>query len=233
MAEDQDVLERIERAVPERPFEVPTTALVYEARRRRTTQRGWIAAGVVAIAIAVFIAPARDGTTVAGFTVFESGGRHLIGLTIPSGSMTPTLRVGDIAAVDLDAYVSSAPTRGDIIVFTDIHPTPDCQPLFVKRVVGVAGDVVEEIDGAIYVNGELVEGPVPERRGDLGPWAVDPGRVFVVGDHLANSNDSRYSLGQIPLGNVVGRVDLDTHLDPADVPAPPACTASVPASTGP
>jgi signal peptidase I len=154
---------------------------------------------------------------------------------IPSESMTPTLQVGDTVLVDEGAYLASAglPARGDIIAFTD--PTTEQDFDFVKRVVGLPGDTVEQHDGAIYVNGALFTMPQRDRPSvTLGPFEVGPGRVFVVGDHLENSNDSRYGIGQVPLDNVIGKVvEILSPSDRRATVAPPtAKTARGPGDGG-
>ena len=154
---------------------------------------------------------------------------------IPSESMTPTLRVGDTVLVDEGAYQASAglPARGDIIAFTDPATEQDFD--FVKRVVGLPGDTVEQHDGAIYVNGTLFAMPEPDRPSvTLGPFVVEPGHVFVVGDHLENSNDSRYGIGQVPLDLITGKVvEIISPGDRRATVAPPtAKTASGPGEGG-
>jgi signal peptidase I len=90
---------------------------------------------------------------------------------IPSGSMIPTLQIGDYVIVEKWAYgarlpftqsaqaVWSSPRRGDIVVLLAPPGNPRSDDL-IKRVVGVAGDTVEIRDGALVVNGE----PVPRER---------------------------------------------------------------------
>ena len=84
---------------------------------------------------------------------------------IPSGSMIPTLEVGDFIVVNKFSYgirvplagnvivPINKPKRGDIVVF--IPPGDDRH--FIKRLIGLPGDVVEFDQGKIRVNGELLE----------------------------------------------------------------------------
>ena len=115
---------------------------------------------------------------------------------IPSGSMTPTLAVGDRIFVNRLAYVSHAPRPGDIVVFD--HPQKHGMDL-VKRVVAVAGDRVEGRDGRVWVNGEA-RGP----SYDFEAAQVPPTNLFVMGDNRDNSSDSRV-WGTVPEGLVAGR----------------------------
>lgn len=106
---------------------------------------------------------------------------------IPSGSMIPTLQIGDYVVVEKWAYGArlpftsaaqvmwSAPRRGDIVVLLAPPGNPRSDDL-IKRVVGVAGDAVEVRDGALYLNGKPVpRQPLPgpcryQNRPEGGPW---------------------------------------------------------------
>ncbi|GAA0655020.1 signal peptidase I [Streptomyces thermocarboxydovorans] len=137
---------------------------------------------------------------------------------IPSGSMEPGLRVGDRVLVNKLAYrFGAGPQRGDVIVFDGSGYFGEAD--YVKRVVGVGGDHVVCCDqeGRIRVNGRAVDeagllfpGDSPSTvRFDV---AVPEGRLFVLGDHRAESRDSRDHLGSpgggmIPEDRVIGRAD--------------------------
>lgn len=128
---------------------------------------------------------------------------------IPSGSMIPTLLVGDHILVNKFGYgvknpLSGAtwvavgdPQRHDVIVFK--YPQNPSQD-FIKRVVGVAGDRVEIVDKKVFVNGEDFVEPnavnldpeYKEARDRMGPITVPAGSVFVMGDNRDNSHDSRF-----------------------------------------
>ncbi|GBD30518.1 Signal peptidase I [bacterium HR32] len=128
---------------------------------------------------------------------------------IPSGSMEPTLRVGDRILVAKFYYRLAPIQRGDVIVFRyPLNPGKD----FVKRVVGLPGDTVELRAGVVFVNGAARPDLTPS-QGDgtcaqnYGPRKVDPGHLFVMGDNRCNSEDSRF-FGLVPTRNVVGKAVL-------------------------
>lgn len=117
---------------------------------------------------------------------------------IPSGSMKPTLLVGDHIIVDM-SYKD--PQRGDIIVFK--YPEDPSRD-YIERVIGVAGDVIEGLNKIVYVNGKP-ENPnhgthkdpriIPasmQPRDTFGPITVPANSLFVMGDNRDYSYDSRY-----------------------------------------
>ena len=117
---------------------------------------------------------------------------------IPSGSMLPTLYVGDYLAVAKWPYGYSRysflgeipsfkgrlfnhlPKRGDVVVFR--HPAEDSD--LIKRVIGLPGDIVEVRGGELYLNGQAVKReklpPVAVRISDNSPCRGAPGAVPVV-----------------------------------------------------
>lgn len=150
---------------------------------------------------------------------------------IPTGSMEPTLLVGDFLLVNKLAYVEPVlpvekavlPRRKierfDVVVFKyPKEPNKD----FVKRVIGLEGEVMEIRDKQVYINGELLredhkfhyDNQVFTRDGyyhyddvirdNFGPLTVPPGHCFVMGDNRDNSQDSRY-WGSLPLHLIKGR----------------------------
>jgi signal peptidase I len=132
---------------------------------------------------------------------------------IPSGSMIPTLVVGDHILVNKFIYgtklpfsdkrflVIRKPARGDIIVFK--YPEDPSRD-FIKRVIAVEGDVIESRDKIIRVNGKAVEEPFVQHtdnslkpqgmdpRDNFGPIMVPEGKYFMMGDNRDQSYDSRY-----------------------------------------
>jgi signal peptidase I len=132
---------------------------------------------------------------------------------IPSGSMIPTLLVGDHILVNKFIYgtkipfsdrrflIFKKPEKGNIIVFKfPEDPKKD----FIKRAIATAGDILESKDKVIYVNGEEVKEPyayhsdsiIRPRGGDprdnFGPLIVPKNKIFVMGDNRDQSFDSRY-----------------------------------------
>ena len=110
---------------------------------------------------------------------------------VPSGSMEPTLNIGDIAVVNGLAYIQKDPQRGDIVIFkTDEIP----DDTLIKRVIGLPGDSLMFIDGYLYINGELIyEEYLPEdmETNSFKDFEVPDGCYFVMGDNRTNSYDSR------------------------------------------
>lgn len=117
---------------------------------------------------------------------------------IPSGSMIPTLEVGDRVIVLKFWYhlPKIEPERGDIVVFKyPVDPRRD----FVKRIVGLPGDKVSIVDGTVYINDkELFEPYVKNKDTYDMPEIVVPGnKYFCLGDNRPNSQDGRF-WGYVP-----------------------------------
>jgi len=129
---------------------------------------------------------------------------------IPSGSMEDTLLVGDFLIVNKFIYGIKVPftdtrlpgirepERGDIIVFEYPNPDPRARKEnYVKRCIGLPGDVVELKNNVLYINGERIEEeyiklkPPTPRWSDYGPIKVPEGSYFMMGDNRNWSADSR------------------------------------------
>ncbi|WP_124331228.1 signal peptidase I [Desulfonema ishimotonii] len=144
---------------------------------------------------------------------------------IPSGSMKETLQIGDHILVNKFIYGIKIPfvqktlidvrepVRGDIVVFR-FPEDPDKD--FIKRVVGVAGDVIESRDKKLFVNGKptdftqaihsdprIIPGNL-QPRDSFGPRTVPPHSLFVMGDNRDHSYDSRF-WGFVDLNAVRGK----------------------------
>jgi signal peptidase I len=143
---------------------------------------------------------------------------------IPSGSMEPTLLVGDYILVnkfiygiripytDIRVFPLEKPRRGDVIVFIyPVDPSKD----FIKRVIGTEGEKVQIIDNKIYINDKQISDPWGYFRKigpewylksieNYGPVVVPKDSLFVMGDNRDNSEDSRF-WGFLPLDDVLGK----------------------------
>lgn len=106
-----------------------------------------------------------------------------------SGSMEPTLKTGQYFVANRLAYVKKSPKRGDIISFQND------KDLFIKRVIGVAGDKISFHDGYVYLNGKKLDESSyldsDVETNCMDSFKVPDGTVFVLGDNRENSSDSR------------------------------------------
>jgi signal peptidase I len=177
-------------------------------QKKKSTFREYAEAIIVALVLALFIRT---------FVVQA--------FKIPSGSMEPTLEIGDhilvnkfiygvkIPFTSIQLFPLEKPKRGDVIVFIyPLDPSKD----FIKRVVAVEGDTVKMVSKKLYING--VEVPDPhavyteqsafpgevQKRDNFGPAAVPKGALFVLGDNRDRSLDSRF-WGFVPLEDVRGK----------------------------
>ena len=139
---------------------------------------------------------------------------------IPSGSMIPTLEIGDRIVVDRLPFVVHDIHRGDIIVFRRVPADTDpSKPAdLVKRVIGLPGDRISSKGDHIYIDGHLLREPwLPNFNAqpaadycaqpafDIKATTVAAHSYFVMGDCRGNSLDSR-AWGTVPSSFVVGKV---------------------------
>lgn len=137
--------------------------------------------------------------------------------SIPSGSMQPTLLIGDYLLVNKFSYgirnpltnkvwiPIGTPQRGEIAVF--IFPQDPAKD-YIKRVVGLPGDKVQVINKKVYINGRLLstpqavyadptiipppQSPIESPRDNFGPVVVPKDAYFFMGDNRDQSYDSRF-----------------------------------------
>lgn len=124
---------------------------------------------------------------------------------VGSGSMLPTLVVGDRVLVNRLSYVLHDVEPGDIIVF-DAPCGPDVGPL-IKRVVAVEGEVVEARSGVVLVDGRLLDERYianGSHTSAFAPTVVPKGHVWVMGDNRRTSRDSR-QFEAVPEDAILGR----------------------------
>ena len=150
---------------------------------------------------------------------------------IPTGSMEPTLLIGDFLLVNKFVYYDPVfkfegailprkkIERQDIVVFK--YPQ-DLTKDFVKRVIALPGEKFEIKNKQVYINDKPIEEPYKVHsdsqvftkneyyhyddliRDNFGPVVVPPGHLFVMGDNRDNSMDSRY-WSFLPLSNIKGK----------------------------
>lgn len=181
---------------------------VKQRKRVKTVLREYAEAVAIAIVLAFFV----RAFVVQAFVV-------------PSGSMKDTLLVGDYILVNKFIYRFTTPSRGDIVVFKYPHQDNEItvgkwiketvelvvyrkrvvRRDYVKRVIGVPGDIVMGRRGIVYVNGEpLEEKYATAIVGEFGPFKVPEDSYFVVGDNREASRDSR-DWGYVPRRLVKGK----------------------------
>ena len=126
-------------------------------------------------------------------------------IRVEGDSMEPNLVDGQFVVVNKLAYFLDDPERGDIIVFR-FPLNPDRR--FIKRVIGLPGDLVEVQEGRVFVNGEMLVEPylsVAPAYND--EWEVGFDEVFVLGDNRNNSSDSQ-NWGSLNLEDIIGKAVL-------------------------
>ncbi len=144
---------------------------------------------VMFVAAAVFVSDPDQLKSKTGFAAFK----------VPSASMCPTICLGERIVADLHAYKLNSLQRGDLILIK--HHSSNA--LFIKRVIAIAGDTVAPgPSGSILVNGQPFNPPKPcsapifeaKDPADYSMFhsnTVPEGSLFVVGDNIGNSFDSR------------------------------------------
>jgi signal peptidase I len=181
-----------------------------EPEPRSSTGR-WIREAVIVVVVAVLVAVLLRAFVVQTFY-------------IPSGSMEPTLQIGDRILVNKLSYDVHGVDRGDIVVFSR-PPAENCGGPevndLVKRVIGLPGDVLSLSDRYVYVDGKRLDEtwlPASE-QGETFPgpgsnsfnlthrYHVPANDYFVMGDNRTDSCDSRY-WGPITKSLIVGKVEV-------------------------
>jgi signal peptidase I len=138
---------------------------------------------------------------------------------IPSVSMEPTLKIGDMVLVNRFIYRIHPPRRGDVIVF---HPpgrgqvpirgaTTEASVNYIKRIIGLPGETIQVAHGTVSICTAPHQGCTALNEpyvashdyGNYGPYTVPKGDYFVMGDNRGNSDDSRV-WGPLPRRNIIG-----------------------------
>ncbi len=142
---------------------------------------------------------------------------------IPSGSMEPTLNIGDRVLVNKLAYDFHDVNRGDLVVFDRPANESGGVPDLIKRVIALSGETIQFRDGIIYVDNRRLDEPYQPPGfqtsglsltnagaalcGGADVCTVPEGHVFVMGDNRNDSRDSRF-FGPIPEDAIIGRAFL-------------------------
>jgi signal peptidase I len=160
---------------------------------------------------------------VAAFLLLSTiGSMYIRAFVVRSNSMCPTICERERVFANLAAYSTHPPRRGDVVIF-DYLSEGNSVP-YVKRVIGIPGDTISaDSDGKILVNGKRF--PIPPEKSVCGKPATEPdpysepvlfpatkvpeGSLFLVGDNLGRSFDSRYpNFSSVRVSQVRGKLLL-------------------------
>ena len=124
-------------------------------------------------------------------------------------SMEPSFQNGDYLITEKISFRIRPPERGEIVIF---HPPDNPDVNYIKRLVGLPGDVISISDGAVHVNGKKILEPYlssdnqtvsTQKEGSA--ITLKEGEYFVMGDNRNHSRDSR-EIGPIPTDSIVSRI---------------------------
>jgi signal peptidase I len=142
-------------------------------------------------------------TVLLSLLVFGAINFATVRIRVQSISMQPTLYERDFVLVNKLAYKIGDLERRDVVVFQP--PIEAETEPYIKRVIGLPGDMVRVADGIVYINDlplqEAYEAAPPSYQG---VWVVPDDRVFVLGDNRNNSSDS-HLWGMVPVENIIGK----------------------------
>jgi len=135
---------------------------------------------------------------------------------VNGNSMYPSFEDREYLMTDKISYRTGEPKRGQVVVFhapAGAHCPTGTGCDFIKRIIGLPGEIVEITNGKVYINNKpLSEDYLPDSFVTLpgyftnnGSIVVPPNEYFVMGDNRSHSSDSR-AFGFVPKENIVGRV---------------------------
>lgn len=121
---------------------------------------------------------------------------------VDGNSMEPNFHSGQLLVVNRLVYRYGTPQRGDVIVFRFPGNTTDD---YIKRIIGLPGEVIVIENSHIYVNDKILEEPYLDSNISMssGQWVVPADNYFVLGDNRAHSSDSR-SWGMLGKEYIIG-----------------------------
>ena len=125
---------------------------------------------------------------------------------VRGASMEPTFEDGEYLLIDQLSYRFREPRRGEVIVFR--FPQDESQ-YFIKRIIGLPGDLLKMQDGLVYVNGEPIDEPYVQELCRTvtcrdREWQLGEDEFFVLGDNRNASQDS-HDFGPINREQIVGK----------------------------
>ena len=128
---------------------------------------------------------------------------------VSGNSMLPNLHDHDYLILSKQSYNFGKPERGQIVVFP---VKADGGKLYIKRVIGIPGDKIKIDDGEVYVNSKIEDQSFTNENytpGELAETTIPKGKLFVMGDNRAHSQDSRSEIvGMLDIDDVIGVVKL-------------------------
>ena len=130
---------------------------------------------------------------------------------VTSGSMENTVMTGSRVFVNRQAYLFQDPQRGDIISF---YYPDDGETEYMKRIVGLPGETIEGRDGAVYIDGVMLEEPYIREVSyeEFGPYEIPEDAYFMMGDNRTNSWDSRYWLNKfLHREAIIGKAEFEYY----------------------
>ena len=164
-----------------------------EHKRLREITR-WISDVAIVLALALFV-------------VHFLGNRY----TIMGNSMSPVLENGNVVFINELCYNFLEPARLDVVLF---ESADDESRTFVKRIIGLPGETVQIVDGAVLIDGEAASLPdgldlaaIPGLAKD--PVTLEENEYFMLGDNRDSSEDSRFvNVGKVNRSQIVGKIWL-------------------------